>query len=244
MEKKFGNTRGQIALDLLEERDTIKVWNIDNKIDRLHKVKRWSDAQVMKIEKIKGIKAIGQQNLERFEDEKDQYIYSDNDWNVLREEVFRIYDATYLGLTVKQIARELKATKWQIYPIVTKLGINPIIDKIPHKYNAEDVKKIKECFIEEHKDSKEKCEDAQIQIDELKEEAIEPEKKVTLFCEVDSAVMEFLDLVTFLTGKTKKDFINELLKSVIKERLGVEPNVFMQKKEELKRMFIGEDNNE
>ena len=220
MEKKYGNTRGQIALDLLKERDTIKVWAIDNEKDRLHKVKRWSDAQVMKIEKIKGIKAIGQENLERFEDEKDQYIYSDNDWNVLREEVFRIYDATYLGLTVKQIARELKATKWQIYPIVTKLGINPIIDKIPHKYNVEDVKKIKECFIEEHKDSKEKCEDAQIQIDELKEETIEPEEKTTLHLEVGSEMMEYLsgqNITEYIIGLIYED-IERKIKDLEKVR--------------------------
>lgn len=80
---------------------------------------------------------------------------------------------------------------------------------------------------------------------EIKRKKIEPEKKVTLFCEVDSVVMEFLDLMTFITGETKKEYINELLKNEIRSTLNVtgEGNdsqihrAIENKKKELQKLF-------
>lgn len=80
---------------------------------------------------------------------------------------------------------------------------------------------------------------------EIKRKKTEPEKKVTLFCEVDSVVMEFLDLMTFITGETKKDYINELLKNEIRSTLNVtgEGNdsqihrAIENKKKELQKLF-------
>ena len=52
----------------------------------------------------------------------------------------------------------------------------------------------------------------------------EESKKATLFTEVDSVVAEYLDLMTFITGQTKKEYINELVKNEIKTSLNISDN--------------------
>lgn len=71
------------------------------------------------------------------------------------------------------------------------------------------------------------------------------EKKTTLFTEVDSVVAEYLDLMTFITGQTKKEYINELVKNEIKESLNISDNstdeqihkAIENKKKELQKLF-------
>lgn len=73
----------------------------------------------------------------------------------------------------------------------------------------------------------------------------EPEKKTTLFTEIDSVIAEYLDLMTFITGQTKRDYINELLKAEIKKNLNVAEDgtdiqihrAIENKKKELQKLF-------
>ena len=78
-----------------------------------------------------------------------------------------------------------------------------------------------------------------------KKEKKENSKKATLFTEVDSIVTEFLDLVTFITGQTKKEYINELVKKDIKTSLNISESAtdeqihkaIENKKKELQKLF-------
>lgn len=73
----------------------------------------------------------------------------------------------------------------------------------------------------------------------------EESKKATLFTEVDSVVAEYLDLMTFITGQTKKEYINELVKNEIKTSLNISDNstdeqihkAIENKKKELQKLF-------
>lgn len=70
-------------------------------------------------------------------------------------------------------------------------------------------------------------------------------KKATLFTEVDSVVTEYLDLMTFITGQTKKEYINELVKNDIKSSLNISETAtdeqihraIENKKKELQKLF-------
>ena len=78
-----------------------------------------------------------------------------------------------------------------------------------------------------------------------KKEKEETGKKATLFTEVDSVVTEYLDLMTFITGQTKKEYINELVKNEIKTSLNISDNstdeqihrAIENKKKELQKLF-------
>ena len=78
-----------------------------------------------------------------------------------------------------------------------------------------------------------------------KKEKKENSKKATLFTEVDSIVTEYLDLVTFITGQTKKEYINELVKKDIKTSLNISESAtdeqihkaIENKKKELQKLF-------
>jgi len=73
----------------------------------------------------------------------------------------------------------------------------------------------------------------------------EESKKATLFTEVDSVVAEYLDLMTFITGQTKKEYINELVKNDIKSSLNISETAtdeqihraIENKKKELQKLF-------
>lgn len=73
----------------------------------------------------------------------------------------------------------------------------------------------------------------------------EESKKSTLFTEVDSVVTEYLDLMTFITGQTKKEYINELVKNDIKSSLNISETAtdeqihkaIENKKKELQKLF-------
>lgn len=79
----------------------------------------------------------------------------------------------------------------------------------------------------------------------LKKEKEETGKKATLFTEVDSVVTEYLDLMTFITGQTKKEYINELVKNDIKSSLNISETAtdeqihraIENKKKELQKLF-------
>ena len=70
-------------------------------------------------------------------------------------------------------------------------------------------------------------------------------KQATLFTEVDSVVTEYLDLMTFITGQTKKEYINELVKNDIKSSLNISETAtdeqihraIENKKKELQKLF-------
>lgn len=78
-----------------------------------------------------------------------------------------------------------------------------------------------------------------------KKEKEETGKKATLFTEVDSVVTEYLDLMTFITGQTKKEYINELVKNDIKSSLNISETAtdeqihraIENKKKELQKLF-------
>lgn len=78
-----------------------------------------------------------------------------------------------------------------------------------------------------------------------KKEKEETGKKATLFTEVDSVVTEYLDLMTFITGQTKKEYINELVKDDIKTSLNISETAtdeqihraIENKKKELQKLF-------
>lgn len=78
-----------------------------------------------------------------------------------------------------------------------------------------------------------------------KTEKEETGKKATLFTEVDSVVTEYLDLMTFITGQTKKEYINELVKNDIKSSLNISETAtdeqihraIENKKKELQKLF-------
>lgn len=78
-----------------------------------------------------------------------------------------------------------------------------------------------------------------------KKEKEETSKKSTLFTEVDSVVTEYLDLMTFITGQTKKEYINELVKNDIKSSLNISETAtdeqihraIENKKKELQKLF-------
>ena len=78
-----------------------------------------------------------------------------------------------------------------------------------------------------------------------KKEKEETGKKATLFTEVDSVVTEYLDLMTFITGQTKKEYINELVKNDIKSSLNISETATNEqihraienKKKELQKLF-------
>ena len=78
-----------------------------------------------------------------------------------------------------------------------------------------------------------------------KKEKEETGKKATLFTEVDSVVTEYLDLMTFITGQTKKEYINELVKTDIKSSLNISETAtdeqihraIENKKKELQKLF-------
>ena len=80
---------------------------------------------------------------------------------------------------------------------------------------------------------------------EKKNKEKEESKKATLFTEVDSVVAEYLDLMTFITGQTKKEYINELVKNEIKTSLNISDNstdeqihkAIENKKKELQKLF-------
>lgn len=79
----------------------------------------------------------------------------------------------------------------------------------------------------------------------IAEKKNEPKKKITLFAQIDSVCAEYLDLMTFITGQTKKDYLNELLKEDIRKTLNVaEGSTDIQihraienKKKELQKLF-------
>ena len=79
----------------------------------------------------------------------------------------------------------------------------------------------------------------------IAEKKNEPKKKTTLFTQIDSVCAEYLDLMTFITGQTKKDYLNELLKEDIRKTLNVaEGSTDIQihraienKKKELQKLF-------
>lgn len=71
------------------------------------------------------------------------------------------------------------------------------------------------------------------------------EKKITLFTEVDEVVSEYLDLMTFITGQTKKEYINSIIKDDIRRTLNVAEassdvqihRAIENKKKELQKLF-------
>lgn len=74
----------------------------------------------------------------------------------------------------------------------------------------------------------------------------EPEKKkTTLFTEIDVVVSEYLDLMTFITGQTKKEYINEVIKQDMKATLNLAEGsndtqihrAIENKKKELQKLF-------
>lgn len=103
-----------------------------------------------------------------------------------------------------------------------------IVEEVKEEIKKEEVK-------EQPKEDKKKT----------KKEKKEDTKKATLFTEVDSVVAEYLDLMTFITGQTKKDFINELVKNEIKSTLNIAEDstdeqihkAIENKKKELQKLF-------
>lgn len=101
--------------------------------------------------------------------------------------------------------------------------------QIQEKEETKEVVEVKETKKENKKEKKEK----------------EESKKSTLFTEVDSVVTEYLDLMTFITGQTKKEYINELVKNDIKSSLNISETAtdeqihkaIENKKKELQKLF-------
>jgi len=110
--------------------------------------------------------------------------------------------------------------------------------------------------IEKEQEEQKKEEETKKEIVEVKkEETKQPKeknkkekeevKKSTLFTEVDSVVTEYLDLMTFITGQTKKEYINELVKADIKTSLNISETAtdeqihkaIENKKKELQKLF-------
>lgn len=108
------------------------------------------------------------------------------------------------------------------------------IEKEKEEQKEEESKEVVEIKKEEPKQPKEK-----------KNKEKEESKKSTLFTEVDSVVAEYLDLMTFITGQTKKEYINELVKNEIKTSLNISDNstdeqihkAIENKKKELQKLF-------
>lgn len=108
------------------------------------------------------------------------------------------------------------------------------IEKEKEEQKEEESKEVVEIKKEEPKQPKEK-----------KNKEKEESKKATLFTEVDSVVAEYLDLMTFITGQTKKEYINELVKNEIKTSLNISDNstdeqihkAIENKKKELQKLF-------
>lgn len=108
------------------------------------------------------------------------------------------------------------------------------IEKEKEEQKEEESKEVVEVKKEEPKQPK---------VSKKKEK--EESKKATLFTEVDSVVAEYLDLMTFITGQTKKEYINELVKNEIKTSLNISDNstdeqihkAIENKKKELQKLF-------
>lgn len=73
----------------------------------------------------------------------------------------------------------------------------------------------------------------------------QPEKRMTLFTDIDEVVAEYLDLMTFITGQTKKEYINSIIKEDIRRTLNVAEGstdtqihrAIENKKKELQKLF-------
>lgn len=106
----------------------------------------------------------------------------------------------------------------------------------------DDFKSVEE--IEKEKEENKKNEPKKEVAEPIKKK--EPEKKkTTLFTEIDVVVSEYLDLMTFITGQTKKEYINEVIKQDMKATLNLAEGsndtqihrAIENKKKELQKLF-------
>ena len=121
---------------------------------------------------------------------------------------------------------------------------NKALDELFEGFKSVDeIEEEEKATIKEETEIVENTEDTQKNT--KKKEKKENSKKATLFTEVDSIVTEYLDLVTFITGQTKKEYINELVKKDIKTSLNISESAtdeqihkaIENKKKELQKLF-------